>query len=773
MTRTFINISSYINRLTLQIIGCLSVLISCCPTMLAQHKTSPLDYVNTLVGTMSSYELSNGNTYPVISTPWGMNSWTPQTGKMGNGWQYTYTANKIVGFKQTHQPSPWINDYGQFSVMPTVGNIVFDEDKRASWFSHKAEKATPYYYSVYLADYDIKTEITPTERAAIIRLTYPNTAEARLVIDAFDKGSYIRVDKQRNMIYGYSTKNSGGVHQNFRNYFVMSFNKPFSSFVVVDDGEIRQDRETTECNHAGAVVTFNTNHNESVIVKVASSFISEEQALLNLREVADKSFEDVLDYTKQQWNEQLGRIEIEDADIDNLRTFYSCLYRSLLFPRMFYEYDKNNKPIHYSPHNGKTEKGYFFTDTGFWDTFRSLFPLLNLIYPEINRKIQSGLANHYKESGFIPEWASPGHRDCMVGNNSASVVADAIVKNITDKDDINTLWHAVTRCANSVHPTISSTGRLGYDYYNKLGYIPYDVGINESVARSLEYAYADWCIYIMGKHLNKKRSEIEPYLLHANNYKRVFNKTDCLMRPKLQNGSWAEPFNPLKWGDAFTEGNSWHYTWSVFHDVEGLSKLMGGHEKMTEMLDSVFNLPPLFDESYYGQVIHEIREMQIADMGNYAHGNQPIQHVIYLYNYTGQPWKTQYWAKEIMNKLYRATPDGYPGDEDNGQTSAWYVFSALGFYPVCPVSNQYVIGSPLFQKVKIHLDNDRKISIEADKPKLRYINSIEKDGKEYLYNYFDHFDLIKGTSIKFNMSEKANKQRGTQKEAFPYSLTKQ
>ena len=458
---------------------------------------------------------------------------------------------------------------------------------------------------------------------------------------------------------------------------------------------------------------------------------------------------------RTEWNRVLGRIEVEDDNIDHLRTFYSCLYRSVLFPRSFYEIDAEGSVIHYSPYNGKVLPGYLFTDTGFWDTFRSLFPLLNLVYPSMNEKMQAGLVNAYKESGFLPEWASPGHRDCMVGNNSASVVADAYIKGLRGYD-IETLWKAVVHGANSVHPGIRSTGRKGFEYYNRLGYVPYDVGINESVARTLEYAYDDWCIYQLGLKLGKSARELRPFKERAMNYRKVFDKETGLMRGRNKDGTFQSPFNPFKWGDAFTEGNSWHYTWSVFHDPEGLARLMGGNDRFNVMLDSVFNLPPVFDDSYYGFTIHEIREMQIMNMGNYAHGNQPIQHMIYLYDYSGQPWKTQYWVREVMNRLYTAQPDGYCGDEDNGQTSAWYVFSALGFYPVCPGSTRYMIGTPYFRTAKVHLENGKTLTIHADtdNPANRYIQRIMMNGQPYPHYYFEHEQLKAGAMIDFTMSDR-------------------
>ena len=732
----------------------------------------PVDYVSTLVGTESKIELSTGNTYPAVAMPWGMNFWMPQTGKMGNGWAYVYSADKIRGFKQTHQPSPWINDYGQFSILPITGKAEFDQDKRASWFSHKAEIATPYYYRVYLADYDIVAELAPTERACAMRFTYPENDKSFVVVDAFDKGSYVKILPEKQMIVGYTTKNSGGVPDNFKNYFVVKFDKPFTYKAAVADGTIGEGNTEATCNHAGAIIGFQTKRGEVVNVQVASSFISEEQALRNLGELKDGCFDRIKAEGRKTWNDVLGKIEIEDQNIDHKRTFYSCLYRSVLFPRSFFEYDAQGKVVHYSPYNGKVLPGYMFTDTGFWDTFRCLFPLLNVMYPSMNTKMQEGLVNAYKESGFLPEWASPGHRGCMVGNNSASIVADAYLKGLRGYD-AEELWKAVVHGANNVHPTVSSTGRLGHEYYNKLGYVPYDVKINENVARTLEYAYDDWCIYKFGKALGKSEKELKPFLARAYNYKNVFDPETKLMRGRNKDGKFQSPFSPLKWGDAFTEGNSWHYTWSVFHDPQGLINLMGGKQNFNQMLDSVFNVPPLFDDSYYGGVIHEIREMQIMNMGNYAHGNQPIQHMIYLYGYSGQPWKTQYWIREVMDKLYTAHPDGYCGDEDNGQTSAWYVFSAMGFYPVCPGSNQYVLGVPYFDKLTLHLENGKQLTVTAkgNSDDTRYVNAMTLNGETYNHNYLTHDAVMNGGNIVFDMSTTPNTQRGTLAEDVPYSLS--
>lgn len=730
-------------------------------------------YVNPLMGTQSSFELSTGNTYPAIARPWGMNFWTPQTGKMGDGWQYTYTANKIRGFKQTHQPSPWINDYGQFSIMPVTGKLEFDEEKRASWFSHKGEIATPSYYKVYLAEHDVVTEMTPTERAVLFRFTFPENEHSYIVVDAFDKGSYVKVIPEENKIIGYTTRNSGGVPENFKNYFVIEFDKPFTYKGTFADKKLEEGNLEQKADHTGAIIGFSTRKGEIVHARIASSFISFEQAAQNLKELGNDSFEQLAQKGNDAWNNVLGKIEVEGGNLDQYRTFYSCLYRSLLFPRKFYEFTADGQPVHYSPYNGQVLPGYMHTDTGFWDTFRCLFPFLNLMYPSVNKEIQEGLINTYKESGFFPEWASPGHRGCMIGNNSASVLVDAYMKGVK-VDDVKTLYEGLIHGTENVHPEASSTGRLGYQYYNKLGYVPYDVKINENTARTLEYAYDDWCIYQLAKALNRPKKEIELFAKRAMNYRNVFDKESKLMRGRNENGQFQSPFSPLKWGDAFTEGNSWHYSWSVFHDPQGLIDLMGGKKMFITMLDSVFAVPPVFDDSYYGQVIHEIREMTVMNMGNYAHGNQPIQHMIYLYNYAGQPWKAQYWLRQVMDRMYTPGPDGYCGDEDNGQTSAWYVFSALGFYPVCPGTDEYVIGAPLFKKATLHFENGNNLVIDAQNNSKEnlYIESLRVNGQESTRNYLKHADLLQGGTIEFKMGSHPNLNRGINDDDAPYSFSK-
>ncbi len=770
------------------VFSCVFILFSCKPEIkgvssIQKMVTEDLtDYVNPLMGTDSAFDLSNGNTYPAIATPWGMNFWTPMTSKMGDGWTYKYDENRLRGIKQTHQPSPWINDYAAFSLMAVTGDLKYKEEERASWFSHKAETVKPHHYKVYLADYDVTAEVTPTERAAHFKFTFPEAEQSYIMLDAFFKGSMVKIIPEERKIIGYCRNNSGGVPDNFHNYFVAEFDKDFEiNHTWGDDWKLLENSIENEGEHVGAIIGFKTKKGEAVHVKVASSFISPKQAQLNLdREIGKDTFDQTRTKAKNAWEKELSRIQIEDDNLDHIKTFYSCLYRVLLFPRKFYEFNEKNEVVHYSPYNGKVLPGYMFTDNGFWDTFRAVFPFFNMMYPELNSHIMQGLANTYKESGWLPEWASPGHRDCMIGSNSAPIIADAFLKGIPNMDS-EILLEAILKNATTSEGrplsngnVIRSVGREGVDYYNTLGYVPYDVKINENAARTLEYAYADFTIAKMAEKLGKT-AVANTFYKRSQNYKNLFDPSTKLMRGKNRDGSFQTPFNPLKWGDAFTEGNSLHYTWSVFHDIDGLIQLMGGKSEFEKQLDGVFTMPPDFDASYYGFTIHEIREMQIVNMGNYAHGNQPIQHMIYLYNYANAAYKTQEKIREVMTKLYSATPDGYCGDEDNGQTSAWYVFSALGFYPVTPGVNQYVIGSPLFKKATIVLQNGNEFVFNApDNTKENvYIQSTSLNGKMYDKNYLNSEAIQQGGELHFKMGNTPNINWANTDDAVPYSLSKE
>lgn len=755
------------NFSTILIVGAALLLASC---VQQKESFSPVDYVNPLMGTESTYAFSHGNTYPAVAVPWGMNFWSPQTGENGSGWMYTYTDSLIRGFRQTHQPSPWINDYGTFSVMPLSGVLKMDHKERGVPFSHTQEEAAPYSYSVTFAD-GLRTELSATSRGAVFEVTFPQDSAQYIVVDAYNGGSALTIDRENRCVTGVARNHNGGVPDNFANYFRIEFSHPIAEEGVYDGDTLMRHRPTLESDYTCAYLRFNVPAGEKLTVRTASSFISPAQALVNFsREVGGKSLAQVREEARKQWNSYLGRIEAEGGSEEQLRTFYSCLYRTLLFPREFYEFDAQGKPVYYSPYNGKIQDGYMYTDNGFWDTFRAVHPLFTLLYPEVSERVTQSILNAYDESGFMPEWASPGHRECMIGNNSISLLTDAWMKGIRTICPEKAL-EAMIHQTEARHPGISSVGRDGFGYYDRLGYVPYPE-VHEATVKTLEYAYADWCVARFADSIGRKEIA-DTYYRKALNYRNLYYPDYGFMWAKDANGKWRDAFDSTEWGGPFTEGSSWHWTWSVLHDPEGLSRLMGGHTAMEARLDSMFTAPNTYNYGTYGFVIHEIAEMVALDMGQYAHGNQPVQHAIYLYDYIGRPWKTQKHVREVMDKLYHSGSKGYCGDEDNGQTSAWYVFSAMGFYPVCPGVPEYAMGSPLFPKLTLHLPDGKNFTVKAEgnSPANRYIGKALLNESEFTRNYLTHRELTSGGELVLWMDSVPDSRRGTQKEDLPYSYS--
>lgn len=755
------------NFSTILIVGAALLLASC---VQQKESFSPVDYVNPLMGTESTYAFSHGNTYPAVAVPWGMNFWSPQTGENGSGWMYTYTDSLIRGVRQTHQPSPWINDYGTFSVMPLSGVLKMDHKERGVPFSHTQEEAAPYSYSVTFAD-GLRTELSATSRGAVFEVTFPQDSAQYIVVDAYNGGSALTIDRENRCVTGVARNHNGGVPDNFANYFRIEFSHPIAEEGVYDGDTLMRHRPTLESDYTCAYLRFNVPAGEKLTVRTASSFISPAQALVNFsREVGGKSLAQVREEARKQWNSYLGRIEAEGGSEEQLRTFYSCLYRTLLFPREFYEFDAQGKPVYYSPYNGKIQDGYMYTDNGFWDTFRAVHPLFTLLYPEVSERVTQSILNAYDESGFMPEWASPGHRECMIGNNSISLLTDAWMKGIRTICPEKAL-EAMIHQTEARHPGISSVGRDGFGYYDRLGYVPYPE-VHEATAKTLEYAYADWCVARFADSIGRKEIA-DTYYRKALNYRNLYYPDYGFMWAKDANGKWRDAFDSTEWGGPFTEGSSWHWTWSVLHDPEGLSRLMGGHTAMEARLDSMFTAPNTYNYGTYGFVIHEIAEMVALDMGQYAHGNQPVQHAIYLYDYIGRPWKTQKHVREVMDKLYHSGSKGYCGDEDNGQTSAWYVFSAMGFYPVCPGVPEYAMGSPLFPKLTLHLPDGKNFTVKAEgnSPANRYIGKALLNESEFTRNYLTHRELTSGGELVLWMDSVPDSRRGTQKEDLPYSYS--
>ena len=728
-----------------------------------------VQYVNTLQGTNSTYELSWGNTYPTTAVPYPMNSWSPQTGKNGDGWKYQYSATTIRGFQPTHQCSPWVGDYGVFSLMP-VSELVVDESKRATPFSHDKEIAKPHYYKVTLEN-GITTEFSPTTRSAHFRFSFPAKGDAFLVLDGYTKTSQVQIDVANHRITGY-VHNGAFSPKTHKNYFIIQFDKPFVSYGTWENRKntIQKNNLSREGEGIGAYVQFAKG--SKVQAKVSTSYISPEQAEVTMtRELGKHSSVEV---TKQAaadvWNQLLNRVLVEGGTEEDMKTFYSCMFRVNLFSHKFYEEKEDGSPYYYSPYDEKIHDGYMFTDNGFWDTFRSQFPLTNILHPTMQGQYMQALLDAQEQCGWLPSWSFPSETGGMVGNHSISLLTDAWVKGIRTFDPEKAL-KAYAHEAMNKGPWGGANGRVRWKDYYQLGYIPYPESMG-STAQTLEYCYDDFCAYQLAKMTGNKFYE-EVFARQIYNYKNVYDPSVGFMRGRKLDGSWAD-FDAFEWGGPYCEGNAWHYNWSVFHDVQGLIDLTGGDERFVAKIDSVFALPGIVKYGTYGTKIHEMLEMELAKMGQYAQGNQPIQHMIYLYSYAGQPWKTQYWIRQVMDRLYNSSENGYPGDEDQGGMSSWYVLSALGIYSVCPGTDEYVLGSPKFRKATITMEDGKKFVIEAkgNSKDNVYIQNATLNGKRHTRNYIHYSDIVNGGVLELQMGNQPEKTRGTAKEDRPFSLSK-
>jgi len=760
----------YIRQMKIRLLTCVPALLWA--SALFAQNDNLIKYVNTRQGTNTKYEFSYGNTYPATALPFGMNTWTAQTGKNGDGWKYQYFEHTIRGFQQSHQCSSWVNDYAVFSLMPVTGNLVVNEDKRAAGFRHENETAQPSYYKVKL-DNNITTEMTPTERGANLRFSFPKGQGAYLVLDGYTKMSMVKIIPGERKITGW-VNNCRWAPQGFKNYFVITFDKPFAAYGTWENkkDQLSPKNLTAEGDGVGAYLKFKDG--EPVQAKVASSYISPEQAELTLQTELGKykNFDDTRKAADVVWNTLLGRMKIEGATEDDKATFYSCLYHANLFSHQFFEYGKDGKPYYYSPYDGKTHNGYMYTDNGFWDTFRAQFPLNTIIHPKMQGQYVQALLDAQQQCGWLPAWSFPAETGGMLGNHSISLLADAWVKGIRTFDPKQALaayYHEATNKG----PWGSANGRPGWKEYFADGYVPFTPQTQGSTAWTLEFAYDDFCGYQLAKQTGNAYYE-NVFGRQMYNYKNLFDPKTRFMRAKDAKGKWIEPFDPMDWGGPYTEGNAWHWTWSVFQDVQGLINLMGGDKNFTDKIDSVFTEPGTIKVGGYGQVIHEMTEMAAFKMGQYAQGNEPIHHLLYMYNYAGQPWKAQQHLREVMDKMYNAGENGYPGDEDEGQMSSWYVLSAAGIYSVCPGTDEYVIGSPAFKKMTITLEDGKKFIIEANNNSKQnvYIQSATLNGKPYTHNFIKHGDIMAGGILRFEMGDKPNMNRGLAADDKPFSLSK-
>jgi len=688
----------------------------------------PVSYVDTRMGTDSKQELSRGNTYPGTGRPFGMHLWTPQTEPDRELWKYKWPSETICGFNLTHACSPWAFDYACISLFPQTGEKpVTGSGQRGASFKHENETARPDMYKVKF-DNGITTEFSPTDRCCIFRFRFPDNGESAIIqLDLWGNPGEV--------------KDAGGRltgevrHVKLRNHFLITFNRPYLEYREWEDGAER-----------GAYVTFPPG--STVEVKVGTSYISEEQAELNLqREIGSRNFQAVAQESRKVWNGTLGRIRVSGGQHEDLHTFYTCLYRSSLNSRMFYETDAEGNPRYYCVSDDSIHDGFMYSDNGYWDTFRSLFPLHNIIYREQQGRHMQAIMDIRRNSGWFPSWYLPYENGGMTGNHAISLLADAWAKGIRTIDPVEVMDAYIDEVGKE-YPRRLSNGRL--QQWWELGYIAYP--IRYSSTATMEYAYDDWCALTFAKETGngdwiKKLEESSKW------WHNVFDPETGFMRGRDEDGNWLPDFRPGAWGGPFEEGNSWQHSFGVWHDIPGLVEAYGGPERFSDKLDSLFTAPSTIDLGYYDDVWNEMLETFIAGMGQFNQGNQPCHHIPYLYDYCGKAWKTQQHVRTIMSRLYSCTPWGYPGDEDQGATSAWYVMSALGFYSVCPGSSEYAIGSPLFKKAVIKLENGRKFTIKAvnNSPENIYIESMTLDGEPHERYFLNHSSIMDGAVLKMKM----------------------
>lgn len=725
-----------------------------------------IDYVNPLQGTDSESNFSRGNTLPLLARPFGMTHWTAQTDEAN--WAFAYRAVKLQGIRATHQPSPWLGDYGHINIMPTVGPLLLNAYAWSSFYRKNEAVFQPNYFKARLSRYQTLLETTPTERCACIRVTFPKTQEAHLILQPFKGESEISVDSASGTITGY-TRSANFTPKSFALYFAAVVDRPITDWGLFSADGVCKNEPEMKGERVGAYLNFDATQDQQVNLRIATSFISVEQAKLNLeQEIGSRSFDEIKDDGAEVWEKELGRIEVEDGTQDQLRTFYTCLYRTLLFPRIFHEYDSDGKKTHYSPFDGKIHEGEMYTDNGFWDTHRTMYSLLALIAPERLGDIMRGWTNSAKEGGWFPRWASPGYCNCMIGTHMDDIVADAYLRGVKDFD-IKAAYEGMLRDATQYADPTTGYGRRGLEAYHKLGYVPADE-VEHAASRTQDYAYNDFGVAQIARVLGLEE-DAKLFYQRAKNYINTYDPQIGFMRGRNADGSWQEPFDEFEWGGAFIEGSAWQCTWAVPHDPAGLIELMGGRDAFTAKLDLMMSMEPIYHAGVYNQEIHEMTEMAAVDFGQYAHSNQPVHHVLYLYTCAKQPWKTQYWVRRVMDELY--SPDNLPGDEDNGEMCGWYVLNALGIYPLCPGDPTFVFGSPLFKRATVHLESGSDLVVDAQDNDANnvYVQEVKLNGEHYGKTWVAHEDLMRGGTIAFAMSSEANIQLELNEEDLPFSLS--
>ncbi len=654
-------------------------------------------YVNTKQGSKSTHRYSNGNTLPLVQLPFGMTAFAPQT-EADTRWYYHPDSRSLEGIRLTHQPSPWIADYGAFVFLPQ--NRLLGAESGRRWSGYRPEEAilTPYYLKTRFLRSRADFELAPSERGAVIKVSFDEDIDNYLSVLPV-KGNYsYRFDAKTFTLYASTDMHMSGEAVKFRNYLVMKF--PENS-VDIKKTQINIGNKFlpgTKCRGKKSGIHIALK-DKSTEIRLATSYISFKQAELNLEnELASKSLKQVKTEAENLWESYLSRVKIETKDKKILKTFYSCMYRAFLYPHKCHEYDKNGNSVHYCPHDGSTRNGVRYTDNGFWDTYRTVYPFFALVAKDELREMLRAFIMEYTESGWLPRWLSIGECGCMPSTLVDAVICDGAVKGFIDNDLLEIALEGMIKHSvrNSGH---NDFGRNGAESYCKFGYVPYEEE-KESVNLTLDAAYGDWCIAEIAKILGKKDVEKE-YRNRALNYKNIFDPETGFMRAKDKNGKFRPGFSPVGWGRDYTEGSAWQNSFAVPHDIEGLAELYGGKDKLIEKIDELFATPPHYIIHGYSCEIHEITEMAAVDFGQCGMNNQPSFHIPYIYSALGDVEKTAYWVKKICNELFSYEDDGFPGDEDNGTTAIWYIFGILGLYPFCPGKTEYVKGIKQVDKAYI------------------------------------------------------------------------
>ncbi len=675
-------------------------------------------YINIKQGSESVRRFSNGNTLPLIQLPFAMNAFCAQTSSEDEGWFFHPKARCLEGVRITHQPSPWISDYGTLIFMPQKFSHGFTPDER--WSGYRPEEATflPYYMKLNFLQSRCSFEITPSERGGALRLRFDDEKEnylSVLPLHGFSSYNYV---PEKSTLYATVSNISGGVSENFKMYVVVRFKEG-----QISDNEnlaVTEKSESVFNSVCGDMTGIHLKVNgKDVDAFLATSYISFEQAETNLKQDY-KDFDDLKKQGEKIWEDYISRVEIESDDDKQLKTFYSCMYRAFLYPHKCFEIDKNGEKIHYSPIDGKIRKGVRYTDNGFWDTYRTVYPFFSIVAKDEYREMCRGFVNDYLECGWLPRWPSIGERGCMPSTLIDAVLCDGAVKGILDKKTCEEALEGMIKHA-TVNSPDDNYGRSGAEEYCKYGYVPLETH-KESVNLTLDAAYGDWCIAKIAEILGKDDIKNE-YMKRAENYKNLFDKDTGFMRARHKDGSFREDFSPTSWGRDYTEGSAWQNSFAVPHDIEGLARLYGGKEKLEAKIDELFETKPLYEITGYGCEIHEMTEMAAVDFGQCAISNQPSFHIPYIYSELGDAEKTSEKVKMLCEKAFSYTDDGFPGDEDNGSMALWYIFSTIGFYPFCPGKKEFVRTKKLCKKVKILGKEFDADSFKSDKIKYEDIVS--------------------------------------------------